>query len=422
MQKLIIFIELNGVSVHVGDIEGENSDNACFKYADSYLSNPESRAISISLPLSNGVFDAKTTKSYFEGLLPEGFTRKCVADWMHIDENNYLSILTGLGHECLGAIRVIDEGAFQVHPEYRKLDDIEVKKLAKEGATESAELVTKSHLSLTGASGKVGLYYDGINWFLPIGNAPSTHIVKQSHVRLNRIVCNELLCLNTAKKLGLDVVDNFIINLGEYEDDDILFATKRYDRKIDSSCKTIDDMYVPFRLHQEDFAQALGIASADKYEKNAEGYMRRAFELLRNYSSNPIEDQMKLWEICIFNYMIGNTDNHIKNLSLIYSSDLKNVRLSPAYDIVSTIIYDSSSEEMSMSVGGMYRIFDITRDCFEREARNIGLGTKLAMRRFDDLCASFPNALKAASRELKEQGLKGVEEICETILRKKGLY
>lgn len=46
--------------------------------------------------------------------------------------------------------------------------------------------MTKAHLSLTGASGKVGLYYDTENsaWYLPVGTAPSTHIVKQSHIRL----------------------------------------------------------------------------------------------------------------------------------------------------------------------------------------------------------------------------------------------
>ena len=89
----------------------------------------------------------------------------------------------------------------------------EVKRLAQEGATESAELVTKAHLSLTGASGKVGLYYDNEKdeWYLPYGDAPSTHIVKQSHVRLKNIVANEQLCLLTAKKLGIEVPESFIV-------------------------------------------------------------------------------------------------------------------------------------------------------------------------------------------------------------------
>ena len=33
---------------------------------------------------------------------------------------------------------------------------------------------------------------------------------------------------------------------------------------------------------------------------------------------------------------------HGKNLSLLYSEDLKLIRLAPAYDIVSTIVYETS--------------------------------------------------------------------------------
>lgn len=105
--------------------------------------------------------------------------------------------------------------------------------------------------------------------------------------------------------------------------------------------------------------------------------------LLRSFSSDPITDQLKLWDICIFDYLVGNTDNHIKNLSLIYSKDLKSIRLAPAYDIVSTMVYDSSTEDMAMSIGGIYNINDIDRKAFEREALNVGLGTNMALKRFD---------------------------------------
>ena len=127
------------------------------------------------------------------------------------------------------------------------------------GASEAAELVTKAHLSLTVASGKVGLYYkiDTNEWYLPIGAAPSTYIVKQSHVRLDGIVTNEQLCLQTAKNLGIDVPDSFVINVGTGKDEDMLFATHRYDRIIDEKCRVMDGLTVPFRLHQEDFCREL---------------------------------------------------------------------------------------------------------------------------------------------------------------------
>ena len=76
----------------------------------------------------------------------------------------------------------------------------------------------------------------------------------------------------------------------------------------------------------------------------------------------------------MFNYLIGNTDNHIKNLSLLYGEDLKTIRLAPAYDIVSTMIYESSTENMALSIDGKYIIYDITRDSFLKEGVNCVLG------------------------------------------------
>jgi len=213
MRRLSVFVEINGLSKYVGEIVGSDSNDACFTYADTYLENPEHRAISIGLPLEEKSFNAQRTRIFFEGLLPEGFTRRCVAEWMHMDENDYVSILAGLGRECLGALKIMDEPEDTITPKYRELSSGEVYALASEGTTESAELVTKANLSLTGASGKAGLYYNEKEdkWYLPIGEAPSTHIVKQSHVRLKKIVANEQLCLLTAKYLGIEIPESFIV-------------------------------------------------------------------------------------------------------------------------------------------------------------------------------------------------------------------
>mgnify|MGYP002519803983 CR=1 FL=1 len=88
-------LDPNGKSVYVGNISGNNYQDACFTYADTYLENQENRAISIGLPLEEKTFDAARTRIFFEGLLPEGFTRRCVAEWMHMeldyDYSNYVS-------------------------------------------------------------------------------------------------------------------------------------------------------------------------------------------------------------------------------------------------------------------------------------------------------------------------------------------
>lgn len=422
MRRLSVFVEINGESIYVGEIVGKDSNDACFTYADAYLENSEHHAISIGLPLEEKSFDAQRTRIFFEGLLPEGFTRRCVAEWMHKDENDYMSILAGLGRECLGAIKIVDESDEVIEPEYRELLAKEVYALASEGATESAELVTKSHLSLTGASGKVGLYLDEKEgkWYLPIGEAPSTHIVKQSHVRLKKIVANEQLCLLTAKYLGIEIPESFIVTT-DGDDETVLFATKRYDRKFIENEKMLNGMLVPRRLHQEDFAQALGIAASNKYEKNNEGYLKKLFDVIRSHSADPMTDSLKLWDICVFNYLVGNTDNHIKNLSLLYSEDLKSVRLAPAYDIVSTMIYESSTENMALSIDGIYNINKITRASFEKTASQVGIGPKMAMKRFDAMVKGFGNAINQAKEELKNQGFEQVEQISEMIMKKGGI-
>lgn len=423
MRKLSVEIEIRGSSVYVGDIVGNDYSDAVFSYADEYLNAANSRAISISLPLTKNTFDADRTRNFFEGLLPEGFIRRSVAEWMRADESDYLSILAGLGSECLGAIKIIDNNLPKLAPHYIKLSKEEVKSLAREGATESVQLVTKAHLSLTGASGKVGLYYDEANddWYLPIGEAPSTHIVKQSHVRLKKIVANEQFCLFTAKNLGIEIPESFIVNLGSSKDEDILFATKRYDRKFGVENNIVDGLTVPYRLHQEDFAQALGIPAKSKYEKNNGGYLRKLFDVIRKHSANPIDDQLKLWDICVFNYLIGNTDNHIKNISLLYSEDLKTIRLAPAYDIISTMIYDSSTEYMALSIGGIYNIRDIDRVAFERQAKEVGLGVSMAMKRFDNMAKNFKEALSKAGEALQSQGFEDIEEIQQKILINGGI-
>lgn len=422
--KLLVYIEIRGNDIYVGSINGNNVNDAVFQYDRDYVLSKDSRAISIALPLKEDAFDVKSTRIFFEGLLPEGFTRKCVANKLHAQEDDYLSILSGLGGECLGAIKILSEDNKSVNASYVKLSKQEVKDFAREGATKSADLVTKAHLSLAGASGKVGLYYNAISdeWFLPTGTAPSTHIVKQSHVRLKKIVANERLCLLAARNLGIDVPDSFVVKTSMQDDEEVLFATERYDRFFDKTCNELDGLRIPYRLHQEDFSQALGILPADKYEKNNAGYLKKMFELLRNYSANPIEDQMKLWDITIFNFLIGNTDNHIKNVSLLYSDDLKSIRLAPAYDIISTMIYQSSTENMSLAIDGVYDIRKIDREAFAREAQNIGIGVNMAMRRFDKMLNEFADSIEKASEMLEREGMPYIHEIKENILHRQPIF
>lgn len=417
MENLIVSLERDGIMRPVGTICGNDAADSCFAYSEGYLNSEDAAPISLSLPLQGEVFSAAKTKNFFEGLLPEGFTRRTVAQWMHVAEDDYLSILHGLGRECLGALCITVDGE-ENEAAYSPITAKEVQALAAEGATKSAELVTKSHLSLTGASGKVGLYYDADSegWYLPRGTAPSTHIVKQSHVRLDGIVTNEQLSLLTAAKCGIEIARSFIINTGGGEDREVLFATERFDRQFSPESKRIDGLRCPLRLHQEDFAQAMGIPASEKYEKEPKDYLRRMFEVLRRFSADPIADQLKLWDILVFNYLIGNTDSHIKNFSFLYSPNQKTVRLAPAYDIVSTVVYPESTREMAFFIGDALLLDDLSRDSFRLAAKEVGLGERMAMRRFDAMCEKFRPALHSSAAELAAAGFPKALELEQLII------
>lgn len=412
-------MEISGEQKRVGYISGNDYNDSCFCYDADYLTSEYVSPISISLPLTEEAYSPEKTKCFFEGLLPEGFSRRAVANWIKADEDDYITILSALGRECLGAIKIVEEDGTEEKSAYKKLTLKEVKKLAEEGAEKSTQILLKTHLSLAGASGKVGLYHDDTKdkWYLPEGDAPSTHIVKQSHVRLEHIVLNEQLCMLTAKASGIDVAESFIINTGEGKDSEILFATKRYDRLIDSG-RYVDGLQVPTRLHQEDFAQALGIHSNEKYETTRRHYLQRMFEIIRANCSDPIVDQIKLWKLICFNYLIGNTDCHIKNFALVYGKNLKKLSLAPAYDIVSTKVYNLS-DEMSFFIGNELSIENLTWNDFAKAAGECGLTERIARKAFDEVADCFEKALKNSAEELYAAGFQDARELKNRILNLK---
>lgn len=416
MRKYNVFVEIRGKQIKVGKIEGSSCEDARFSYDKEYLSE-DGKAISISLPLQEEPFSPDRTRTFFDGLLPEGFLRKAIASNMHFDENDYLSILYNLGRECIGAIR-IDEKEEEEKSGYERITSKQVEELAAEGTTKSTEIVIKTHLSLTGASGKVGLYFDEKenNWYLPYGLAPSTHIVKQSHVRLDGIVTNEQLSMLAARKCGISVPESFIINVGKGIDSEVLFATKRFDRVVDDTSDMIDGLRRPFRIHQEDFAQAMGIASFEKYEREGQNYAEKMFEMILDNANNPLENLLSLWNRIVYNYVLGNTDAHIKNYSLLYDSDMERVSLAPAYDMLSTVIYESATRNMSFNIGGKINLDRIGEDDFRILASKVGIGEKPAMDNYQKVLNLFENAIKESAKELQEIGFANAKGIADRIL------
>ncbi len=419
MKDLHISIEKNGEQTKVGTIQGDGISDAVFRYDRAWLDREDAIPVSLSLPLQEEAFSSKKTKTFFEGLLPEGFTKRSVAKWMHADDQDYLTMLSGLGQECLGAIQVMEGNSKPPKARYTRMTEQQLREFAAKGAIKSAELVTALHLSLAGASGKTGLYFDADNhcWYLPEGTAPSTHIVKQSHVRFKDIVTNEQLCLTTAKNLGISVPSSFAVNT---EDENLLFATPRYDRVLTEKHRVLDGLPVPLRLHQEDMAQALGIPAENKYEIVPSGYCEKICGLLRDFSSNPIRDILDFWNRIIFNDLIGNTDGHLKNFSFLYGENLAGLHLAPAYDIVSTTIYPGHTRTLSMYIGDSNAIDQIQRSDFIEGAGRSGIRSAVILRQLDTMAEHFEKAISQAADTLQEKGYKDAGTIKDRILETSG--
>lgn len=104
---------------------------------------------------------------------------------------------------------------------------------------------------MAGAQDKLPVYFDGDRLFLPYGGAASSHILKPPNIRFKGLVENEFFCMSLAKKMGLPVAPVQMFH-------DCLLV-KRYDRmRLDG---------ILFRIHQEDFCQALGQTPEKKYQK-----------------------------------------------------------------------------------------------------------------------------------------------------------
>lgn len=95
--------------------------------------------------------------------------------------------------------------------------------------------------------------------------------------------------------------------------------------------------------------------------------------------------------------------------------------MAPAYDIVSTAVYEQSTRDMAFSIGGAYAIDEIGREHFSKAAKDVGLGERMAMRRFDDMCGRFRRALREATEGLVGSGYPKAGEMEERILQSGGV-
>ena len=376
----------------VGHLVQDDGGGMVFDYVASWLNKPGATPLSQSLPLRTKRFKRNECRGYFAGILPEAAKREIIARNLGISARNDYAMLERIGGECAGAVTFIPAG--QALPErnygYRKLSAEELatilKELPKRPLLAGEEGI---RLSLAGAQDKVAVRVEHGEVCLPLGGAPSTHILKPAVERFDGVVFNEALCMKLAAASGLPAASVEVMNV---EGIDYLLV-ERYDRihKQGPGAEPVLE-----RLHQEDFCQAHGLDSEHKYQREGGPSLKQCFGLLREVSSAPVVDLARLLDAVIYNYLVGNNDAHGKNFSLLYrgaGTPNLEIRLSPLYDVVSTLYYPELSRDMAMKIGGEYSSEKVSARNFEQLAAEAGLGKPLVRSRVAEMAERVIAAL-----------------------------
>lgn len=410
--NLDVYVEKDGAPQRVGVLDTLPGIGEGFVYDVDWLSAHDAYPLSLSLPLGEERFSARKVRPYFEGLLPEGRARAAVAREIRVSASSYAKILASLGWECIGAV-VLKGDEPEPEEAYEELDDAQLETMASTLASRASWVNETTRFSLTGGQPKAALFRDREGrWKRSIGSAPSTHILKPTHAKYSDAAVNEAVCALAASNLGLNVPEIEIVPT-----EIPMVCTERFDRIIDATSRCIGEDRAPHRLHQEDFAQAMGVVSEHKYEeKGRRSYTVRIAETIRLYSSDPLADLQEFWRGLVFNFIIGNCDAHLKNYALLRSADWKNLRLAPFYDLLGTSYYEGLSTELAMRIGGVAKLEKIDSEAFERQAQDMGLPASWAMGEALRIITASESAIEWAAEQLSAQDVVDAQEVAEHLL------
>ena len=359
----------------VGRLWLDEKKRFCFQYDSQWLEHSKI-PLSLSLPLRIDPYLDDESHPFFANLLPEEKIRAVIARNLGVSVNNDYGLLERIGGDCAGAVSLYQESASlqREHGRYRQLSPDELAAIIRELPQRPLLAGEKGiRLSLAGAQKKLPVFYDDEHFHLGYGNLPSNYIIKPAIENLDGTVENEAFCMALAHEIGLDVPRSFI----HQHEETRVFVVKRYDRVTKADVTT--------RLHQEDFCQALGIPPEFKYETEGGPSLAACFNLLRNSSIRSGKDVLSLLNWVIFNYLIGNSDAHGKNISLLLMPE--GPMLAPFYDLLSTRIYAhyGLAEGLAMKIGGENDPGAIQKRHWELFAAEVGIKPRLVLTRVAEL-------------------------------------
>lgn len=151
----------------------------------------------------------------------------------------------------------------------------------------------------------------------------------------------ESVTMQMAEAASIATVPNGLIRMSDGE---LAYITRRIDRDSDGTKRSLLDM-----------CQLTNRLTEHKYR----GAYTQLADVIRRYSSAPLLDIQRFWEIVIFSWIVGNSDMHCKNFSLIENIHGE-YNLAPAYDLLAVHLTGiDDHDELAMPLTG-YGVDDNT--------------------------------------------------------------
>lgn len=340
---------------HVGAWRQLRGNRDQFIYDPAWRDEPEFRAISLSLPLTaSREITAPQVRNYFDNLLPDDpRIRERIRSRYRIRSADTFDLLESIGRDCVGAVQLMPEGQTPKgwdEVESRPLKTADVEAILRAVPSSAPAITTPLdddeafRIAIAGAQEKTALLRIGTTWHRPLGATPTTHILKLPlgivggglQLDLSDSVDNEWLCAALFEAMQLPAPHTEIVTFGGQR----VLAVERFDRMW-RNVEKLDPRRARFsppknawiaRLPQEDFCQATGKPSNEKYEKDGGPGIAQILGMLAR-SENPERDCSLFALSQLMFWLLVATDGHAKNFSIFLRRE--GFALTPFYDLLS---------------------------------------------------------------------------------------
>lgn len=337
--------------------------------------------LSLSLPIRPEPFNDADCRGYFANLLFEGPQLDKVLDSYKLDRGDIGALLWHLGADCPGAISVTPEGTGPGKTPGRFPDDYEMLDEAR-----LHEIALSLHLHrrlpdaernpspVAGVQGKIAVVAHEGQIFLPKSGsgAPTTHILKISPVSDPDITRHEVALLKIAEACGFRIASCQALEFATEGRRIHALLSTRFDRRIE----LVGSERLITRIHSEDFCQALGLPPSLKYERDSlnpeHRFCATAVAQIGAQASVPSIFQRDFLEHCLFNLLVGNSDNHGKNGSVLHQKG--GTALAPLYDVVPVFMDRRVTHQLAFRHGQAEFVEDFTTEDLRRLLIDLGFG------------------------------------------------